>query len=85
MPESSVRRQLELRARAARRLPPLPGRQSSAALCLYDPIAPAQGRQPSTFSLSATELRREVQRLLATGWQVHEVAAVLVAPEGCSG
>ncbi len=65
----------------ARRLPALPGRWGRS-LAARDPLLPWPAvRQPSTFGLTATELRHEAQRLLAAGWQVHEVVAVLAAPE----
>lgn len=81
MPDDSVRLALARRSRAARRLPVLPGRHGSS-LAARDPLSPWPAvRQPSTFGLTATELRHEAQRLLASGWQVHEVVAVLAAPE----
>ncbi len=71
---------LESRADAARRLPVVPGRWGRS-LAARDPLLPWPAvRQPSTFGLTATELRHEAQRLLAAGWQVHEVAAVLAPP-----
>ncbi len=75
---------LRSRAAAARRLPVVPGRWGRS-LAARDPLLswPAAG-QPSTFGLTASELRHEAERLLATGWQVDEVAAVLAPPETAS-
>ncbi len=75
---------LESRAAAARRLPALPGRWG-LSLAARDPLLPwPAARQPSTFSLTASELRHEAQRLLESGWAVHEVLQVLSAPEACA-
>ncbi len=76
---------LRSRAVAARRLPVVPGRWGRS-LAARDPLLPwpSEPRQPSTFSLTATELRLEAARLLASGWQVYEVVAVLAPPERAS-
>ncbi len=85
MPRDTVRLALARRSRAARRLLVLPDRHG-ASLAARDPLLPwpSEPRQPSTFGLTATELRHEAQRLLAAGWQVHEVLAVLAPPETAS-
>ncbi len=76
---------LRVRAAAARRLPALLDRHGSS-LAARDPLLPwpSEPRQPSTFGLTATELRHEAARLLASGWQVYEVVAVLAPPETAS-
>ncbi len=75
---------LRSRADAAHRLPALPGRWGRS-LAARDPLLPwPTVRQPSTFSLTATELRHEAQRLLESGWAVHEVLQVLATPEACA-
>ncbi len=76
---------LRSRAAAARRLPVVPARWGRS-LAARDPLLPwpPEPQQPSTYGLTAAELRREAQRLLAAGWQVHEVVAVLAPPETAS-
>ncbi len=74
---------LQARAEAARRLPVLPDR-CGPSLAARDPWLTPRGPRPSTFSLTRAELRRQAQRLLAAGWQVHEVLQVLASPEACA-
>ncbi len=71
---------LQARAEAAGRLPVLPDR-CGPSLAARDPWLTPRKPRSSTFSLTRAELRREAQRLLASGWQVHEVVAVFAPPE----
>ncbi len=72
---------LRSRAAAACRLPALPDRWGPS-LAARDPMLswPA-ARRPSTYSLTPEEFRREATRLLAAGWAMWELAAVLAVPD----
>lgn len=72
---------LRRRADAARRLGSIDGRHGGL-LAALDPALtwPPAPRQPSTFGLAPDERRREVERMVATGWYRWEIVAVLVSP-----
>ncbi len=70
---------LARRARAARRLPPLPGRRSGP-LSSHDPMLVPEPRRPSTFLLTDDERHREAQRLRRAGWMPWEIVDTLVRP-----
>jgi hypothetical protein len=72
---------LRRRADAARRHPALEGRHGDR-LAAHDPALPwpPTPRTPSTYGLSPDEIRREAERLLASGWQTWEIVDTLAPP-----
>lgn len=56
---------------AQRRMPPLPCGTHR------DPLLHSVRRRPSSFSMSRREVAAERARLLARGWGLHEIRAVL--------
>lgn len=73
---------LRRRAAAARRLPAVDGRHGDG-LAARDPALtwPPAPRIPSTYGMTPDEIRREAERLLASGWASWEIVCTLVSPE----
>ena len=77
----AVRHATVARQQAARRCPPIEGR-FGPTLAARDPALtfPPLGLMPSTYGMTANELRAEAHRLLEAGWKAWEIPEVLLAP-----